>query len=172
MLSLPMMSMGSACMRTCFSCACNVVHVSVVQSNHCVHALLCMPAFYALSVDSCVLSILSALHKSVMYCAINLMHADAVLRQQGRKVHAGYTSDLPAVWARPRKPSQLAVTASQQHRCCDLQHQKVHVSCKHCLPALCMLEDAVGSIKHTPMALYRLQNVAGFRTLPGVFASY
>ncbi|KAL0042709.1 hypothetical protein WJX79_008332 [Trebouxia sp. C0005] len=41
---------------------------------------------------------------------------EAVLRQQGKKVHTGYTSDLPAVWVRPRKPSQLAVTASQQHR--------------------------------------------------------
>ncbi|KAL0040428.1 hypothetical protein WJX77_006750 [Trebouxia sp. C0004] len=41
---------------------------------------------------------------------------DAVLRQQGRQVHAGCTNDLPAAWARPRKPWQLAVTASQQHR--------------------------------------------------------
>jgi len=62
-----------------------------------------------------------------LYCEIALMYADAVLRQQGRKVHAGYTDDLPAVWVRPRKPSQLAVTASQQHRCRELQLQKAHV---------------------------------------------
>ncbi len=129
--------------------------------------LLCAcPMTHASYVDSCVLCVVSGLVKSVLSCEIILMHADAVLRQQGRKVHAGYTDDLPAAWARPRKPWQLAVTASQQHRCHELQHPKAHVLANTAYQPSARFKMLLGVL-----STFQWPST-GFKMLPGVFAPY